>query len=157
MKKPKAVDLAVNALLISTLVDIAGSIVTGHRESGAWVVDACVYAFSVFLIFKIAKGKNWARVVTFAGFVLSVYVLMIFGMGAWAVSVGALPHFKGAALHIRYPYVHVVAGILDMLLTGYALWLLFTNPVCEWFERKQKDAAVVKNGAVAPRADAAER
>jgi hypothetical protein len=153
MKKPKAVDLAVNALLMGTIVEIAGNILSGDHGLGGWVVDMCTYAFSLFLVFKIAKGKNWARVVMLAGFVLGIYCMMMFGLGAWAVSHGVLPRLKGAEV----THARLGAAFVDTLLTGYAIWLLFSKPACEWFESKQKEAAAVKNGAAIPRAGATER
>jgi len=75
-------------------------------------------AISAFLIFRIAAGNNWARIVYFVVFVTDVIVLSFMLADFWQSLLNSILLMTGAGLQ------------------AYAMFLLFTQPARSWFLRK---------------------
>jgi hypothetical protein len=69
---------------------------------------------SAWVVFKIGAGKHWARSSLMWGFALEV---------AWT----ACPPYHGV--------MDFLTGAPDIIMQGYALYLLYTKPGCEWFQQ----------------------
>jgi hypothetical protein len=81
-------------------------------------VVVCTYAVLILLVLKIARGRNWARIV----------FLILFIIG----TVPTLPIVRDELE--RAPLVGALS-ILQILLQIWVLVLLFTKPGSAWFRK----------------------
>ena len=88
-------------------ISSVGSIVFGT------IFDAGVL---IFFIWKISQGRNWTRITLLIMFLLGGLV------APWAIS--RVPH---------YPPIGWVIFVVQTILQGYALFLMFTNPGSDFF------------------------
>jgi hypothetical protein len=118
-KKPRQVDIAVAMLWASLFI---GLIKLLDREEtipiGPYVLAV---VFSMFLFFKISAGRNWARI---------IYLVL------WLLG---LVEYVPAAVD-NFPHSPVVAAVFLVQpgLSGYGLYLLFTRPGNDWFQRVER-------------------
>jgi len=118
-ERPRNVALAMKLLWASFALGIP-SAVQGFLETPAlWfvVVTLLVTTFAVFLYFKLASGRNWARIV----------LTGLVALGSLALAAPAEPRL-------------LVLQILDfgcLALELVAVWLLFTRDAAVWFRPVQ--------------------
>jgi len=122
--RPRSVGTAVTLLWISLAVGIAKvALDFTHLRAMAPVgftlfVLVCTFAVLILLVLKIARGRNWARIV----------FLILFIIG----TVPTLPVVRDELE--RAPLV----GALSSLQIGLQIWvlvLLFTKPGSAWFRK----------------------
>jgi hypothetical protein len=88
--------------------NIEGYTLTSHQIlMGAIIGYGALALFSAFVIYKIGKGKKWARGSLVAGFLLELAML-------------AMPPYH-------------IADLPDIGLQAYALFLLYSAPARSWF------------------------
>jgi hypothetical protein len=80
-----------------------------------------VYAVTVFLIYQISKGKNWAR-----------WLLLVIVAIAFPLSI--LPTFDS----ITHNPVHALLGFLQLALYIFAMVFLFHGSSSGWFGAARK-------------------
>jgi uncharacterized membrane protein len=81
-----------------------------------------IYAVSVFLIYQISKGKNWARWL----------FLMIFAI---AFPLSVLPTLDA----ISHNPIHALMGLIQLGLYIVAMLYLFHRSSTEWFGSRKAD------------------
>jgi len=128
IQKPQSVSTAINLLWISIAIRLVSASIEYFNTVGVLASDAPTrfshflvvfgFAISVFLIFKIAAGKNWARIVYFVVFVTDVIVLPFMLADFW----------QSLLINVLF--------MTEAGLQAYALFLLFTQPARSWFLRK---------------------
>jgi hypothetical protein len=82
-----------------------------------WAIVLLVY---VFLVLKIRRGRNWARIIFLVLFIL-----------------GLFSGVKEVAIGFRYGLVSPILGALQVLLQGAALVLLFIPDSRDYFRKKE--------------------
>lgn len=123
--KPRAVTLAVYLLWGSIAIGLVKipldfSTLAAIPSPGlVWSVVVLVLAFLCLLIVKISSGRNWARI--------TYLVFFLIGL------IPALPTLTGE--FARSPILGVLS-IVQAIIQGYAVFLLFTNPGKTWFQKK---------------------
>lgn len=81
-----------------------------------------VYAVTVFLIYQISKGRNWAR-----------RILLVIVAIAFPLSI--LPIFES----IAYNTLHTLLGFLQLALYIFAMVFLFHGSSAGWFGALRKN------------------
>ena len=84
------------------------------------VTKSLLYAVSLFLIYQIGKGRNWAR--------WSMVVLF-----AISIPMYILPNFDA----LFHNPIHSLLGVLSLGLYIVALVFLFYRSSSEWFSKKK--------------------
>jgi len=124
-EKPRTVALAVNLLWASLAIGFAKipldlpSLAAVPSPGIVWPVVILLLAFICFVIFKISSGRNWARI--------TFLILFLIGL------VTAVPTL--ASEFARAPVVGILS-IVQGIVQGYAMYLVFTNPGKTWFQKK---------------------
>jgi len=122
LERPAKVVLAVKMLYIVVGLGIIRTAMTVMRHADVRspnfliIIKLLIYAASLFLIYQISKGKNWARWLLVVIFSLSIFLLF-------------LPTFASLAL---YP-VHSLLVFLQYTLYIVALVFLFHRNSSGWF------------------------
>lgn len=120
--KPAKVVLAVKLLYFIVGIGILRTAMTVIRHADVRSPEFLIlakgvyYAASLYLIYQVSKGRNWAR--------WSLVVLL-----AINVPLTILPAFES----ISYSPVHTVLGFLQLGLYLFALVLLFHESSSSWF------------------------
>ena len=137
MQKPQTVSTAVNLLWMSIAISLVSTSLKYVNTGGVLASDAPTlflhsvvvfgFAIRVFLIFKIAAGKNWARVVYFGVFMIDVTMLPFMLADCW----------QSLLINILF--------MTEVGLQSYALVLLFTQPARFWFLRTWRGHPDVTN------------
>lgn len=123
-QKPQSVALAVILLWASLGAGVVKMLLHQFRyastgsDAVAYTVIAVTLAIIVFLIVKIAAGKNWARIV----------FLVLFVIGTFPMAAVILDEFADA------PFMGALS-VAQIGLQAYALYLLFTQPGSAWFRK----------------------
>lgn len=123
VEKPIEVSRAVNCLWVSLALGFLKALIDMQHMSAQNApgfinfILVAVIAINALLIYKIAQGKNWARI--------TYLVLMVLGS---LPSVPLLMNEFG-----RSPILGAF-GIIQIGLQIFALWLLFTSPGKAWFK-----------------------
>lgn len=118
-RRPPTVDRAIMLLWAAVVIGAIGTLavftLSGTSLVGvlAGIVGVLIVAF---LITKIGVGRNWARIV----------LLVLFAIGVLQFLVSADVAFTFAPLLF-------LLGLLQLVLQGGALYLLFTPPGNAWF------------------------
>ena len=124
MQKPHTVSTAVNFLWTSLAVHLVSTLMKYFGAGGVLALDTSTLtivfqiAISAFLIFRIATGKNWARIVYSVLFVTDVIMLSFMLVTLW-----------------QFLLINILL-MTEAGLQAYALFLLFTQPARSWFLRK---------------------
>lgn len=141
--RPRRVSIAVILLFVPVIYGFAAEIVSWvggglaksvpqklanvhHVDLIIIVINACMFALNIFIIYKVFKGKNWARLLYLFYFVLGVTGLILMFM--------LLLHYPKASTqltHLRYE------AIVPLLFDFVALVLLYSGPSIPWFRRPQ--------------------
>ena len=120
--KPAKVGTAVVLMYIVVIIGISRTAMTVLRHIEVRTPDfyiiskGLIYVVSIFLIYKIGKGRNWARWA----------LLIIFAI---AIPLGVLPTFDS----IEHNPVHALLGIAQLAAFVAAVFLLFQRQSSEWF------------------------
>jgi len=129
MARPRSVTVAVALLAIGVLLGLLQNAIvwiSGDRGSitTPYIVGQVLgIVIAVWIYYKIAQGRNWARIVLL---VLYAFVIVAFGIGMWAISSGLVPIEKSAL------GFNLVLQVVQLLMDAVALYLLFV-PGREWF------------------------
>jgi hypothetical protein len=130
--KPKQVSQAVGLLVGSTVVGTGTTAIVGFSPNAltaglpfAIGILVLTLAILLFLIAKISAGRNWARI-TFT-------VLFVLG----------LPTCAALVLTDKFFQNPISGGVvlLQTIVQGWALVLLFTKPGSDWFKKHRLDAS----------------
>ena len=120
--KPAKIRTAVVLMYIVVIIGIARTAMTVMRHIDVRTPDlyiiskGLIYVVSIFLIYQIGKGSNWARWA----------LLVIFAI---AIPLGVLPTFDS----IEHNPVHALLGIVQLAAFVVAVFLLFQRQSSEWF------------------------
>lgn len=120
--QPAKVTLAVKMLYIVVGIGVLRTIMTVVRHADVRSPDFLImsklltYVFSVYLIYQISKGKNWARWALVVIFVVSIPLTI-------------LPAFDS----FSHNPIHNLLGFVQLGLYIYGLVLLFHRDVSGWF------------------------
>lgn len=93
---------------------------SGLSHWSVWSLLAFVFAFWALITLLIGRRHNWARVVTL--------ILFIAGL--------ALSVWEYEYLFDR-PTYSIVIEVVEVVMTGVALYWLFTEPAASWFRKSQ--------------------
>ncbi len=130
--RPPEVTRAVQLIWISIGLGILGLFLTPKEMPFGWVgisiVALLTIAIWAWIITKIARGRNWARI-TYLVLIALGYASMAF---TWQVQVVAL---KASPLS-------AILTIVEAVIAVYAIYLLFCGPANAWFRRAKGSGAV---------------
>jgi len=124
-EKPRAVALAVYLLWASIAIGFAKipldfQFLSAMPSPGLmWSVVVLVMAFFCLLIVKIASGRNWARITYLALFLL-----------------GLIPALPTLTSEFARSPILAILSIVQFIMQGYAIFLVFTSPGKTWFQKK---------------------
>jgi hypothetical protein len=130
MDKPKSVSTAVFLLYIALILGIIGGLIAIFSQSAAQGMPAqqmspaggiiaiiIVALINWFFIFKIGRGRNWARIVYLILFILGV-IGWILGFTTAMETQGLLP---------------VIIGLVNLVLVLIAMILVFSGRGAAYF------------------------
>jgi hypothetical protein len=123
--RPPEVTRAVLLIWISIGLGILGLFIAPREMPFGWVgigiVALLTLAIWAWIITKIARGRNWARI--------TYLVLIVLGYGSmaftWQVQIATL---KASPLS-------AVLTVVEAVIAVYAIYLLFSGPASAWFRR----------------------
>ena len=133
VERPRAVTRAVHLLWISLVIGVAAGIdsfgdtpndVTSRAVT--IVFEAFWFGIPAWLIFKLARGRRWART--------TYTILAVISYGLLALS------WTETMKHLAEEPYQVVLLIGAASTELIALYLLFTKPSNQWFERPMRPA-----------------
>ena len=121
--RPAKIRTAVALMYVVVILGIARTTMTVMRHLDVRTPDlyiiskGLIYVASIFLIYRISKGRNWAR-----------WALLV--ILAIAIPLGVLPTFDS----IEHNPIHALLGFVQ--LTGFvvAVFLLFQPQSTNWFK-----------------------
>ena len=119
---PAKVALATKLLYVVVGIGVIRTVMTVMRHIDVRSPDFLImtkvgiYAFSLYLVYQIGKGKNWTRWALVAIFVIHLPLTI-------------LPAFQS----LSHNPVHTLLGFLQLGLYIYALALLFHRDVSGWY------------------------
>jgi hypothetical protein len=126
--KPKVVVLAVRLLYASIAIVFIRGIIVGFKfNTDVPLASVVLFLFFVcgivcFLIYKISRGRNWARI---------VYLLLYLTGNYFTI----LPLFRSVAV---YPLTGIL-GIGHAVMELIALVMLFLSPANLWFKAERSE------------------
>lgn len=125
--RPAKVALAVKMLYLVVGIGILRTAITVMRHADVrsphFLISAkfVIYAVSLFLVYQIGKGRNWARWSLVVIFVCNIPLTILPAFGSFSL----VP-------------VHTLLGFLQLGLYIFALVLLFHAGSSEWFGMAKK-------------------
>jgi hypothetical protein len=126
-ERPKEVTLAVKLLWTSLLLGVAGMFLQPLNATapaqwiGVIIGAGAVFAIWAWIVSKIAKGRNWARVL--------FLVLVILGL---VVTVLVMP--TAMAIYRARP-LNGVISLINVVIEVVTMYLLLTAPARAWFKQ----------------------
>jgi hypothetical protein len=133
VERPRVVTRAVALLWISFLAALVSSYldVAFPEDAGAdsvwigiFVITTIWLAVVAWLIFKLARGRNWAR------FLYLILAVLSYGLLAFA--------WQEFAADFRNEPVKAAVGVAGMTMELVAMYLLFTKPANAWYAQPMK-------------------
>ncbi|MCP3868359.1 MAG: hypothetical protein GY703_09745 [Gammaproteobacteria bacterium] len=124
-ERPAKVTLAVKLLYLVVTLGIVRTVITIMRHlevrSPDFLIYAkvTIYALSVFLIFQIGRGKNWARWALIAIFIIHLPLTIIPTINSFSINP-----------------IHASLGMVQLVLYIAALLLLFHGSASGWYTRQ---------------------
>ena len=121
-ERPAKVADAVRLLYLVVVIGVVRAAMTVIRHADVRSPDfliftkLVVYAASLFLIYEMGKGKNWARWMLVVIFAISIPLII-------------LPNFEA----IFHNPIHAILGVGQLGLYLVALLFLFHGSSAEWF------------------------
>ncbi|HEV3050632.1 MAG TPA: hypothetical protein VGX50_10000 [Longimicrobium sp.] len=128
--RPAAVSNAVGLFYISLVMGVVRAMVdwrtlTQHASTGFTLfVLACTFGLLLLLIHFVNQGRNWAR--------LALLVLFVLG-----TPFAVLPLLEALGAHP----LSGILGILQVVLQGSGLAMLFSAQARRWFDPAERDAS----------------
>ena len=122
LERPAKVVTAVRMLYLLIVIGIIRTAMTVMRHADVRsphtliVTKLLIYAVTVFLIYQISKGKNWAR-------------WLLLAIATIALPLSILPTFDA----ISHNPVHTLLGFLQLGLYVVAMVFLFHRSSSAWF------------------------
>jgi len=122
LERPAKVVTAVRMLYLLIVIGIIRTAMTVMRHADVRsphtliVTKLLIYAVTVFLIYQISKGKNWAR-------------WLLLAIATIALPLSILPTFDA----ISHNPVHTLLGFLQLGLYIIAMVFLFQQSSSDWF------------------------
>jgi hypothetical protein len=129
-ERPKEVTLAVRFLWLSVALGAVGMLMRQLKPSAPaqmfeWLIAAgVVFAIWAWIVTKIARGRNWARIL--------FIVLAIVGLIVAAVS---LPFT--IQVYTAEPLTGILS-LVQLILEAATLYLLLTAPARAWFKQSHE-------------------
>jgi hypothetical protein len=130
--RPDMVSKAITLLYVTLGIGLLRTILEAPRlsksSSLAFVlfVGIFVLGFTWLIVYKIAKGRNWARITFLILFVLGIPLSVVPLLQSLAVNL-----FSG------------LLGICQVIIQVISLVLLFLKPSSEWFKRMKENAGPI--------------
>ena len=127
-QKSDEVVLAAKMLYLVVVVGITRTVMTVVRHvdvrSPYFLISVklCIYVISIFVIYQLSKGKNWARWTLLAIFTLCIPLVI-------------LPIFDSFS---HSPF-NSLLGLLQLALFVYSFVLIFCNKSSAWFKQARGD------------------
>ena len=127
-QKSDEVVLAAKMLYLVVVVGITRTVMTVVRHvdvrSPYFLISVklCIYVISIFVIYQLSKGKNWARWTLLAIFTLCIPLVI-------------LPIF-GSFSHSPF---NSLLGLLQLTLFVYSFVLIFCKKSSAWFKQARGD------------------
>jgi hypothetical protein len=127
-QKPDEVALAAKMLYLVVIVGITRTVMTVVRHvdvrSPYFLISVklCIYVISLFVIYQISKGKEWARWALVAIFIICIPLVV-------------LPIFDS----FSHSPVNSLLGLLQLALFVYSLVLIFCKKSSAWFKQEKGD------------------
>jgi hypothetical protein len=127
-QKSDEVVLAAKMLYLVVVVGITRTVMTVVRHvdvrSPYFLISVklCIYVISIFVIYQLSKGKNWARWTLLAIFTLCIPLVI-------------LPIF-GSFSHSPF---NSLLGLLQLALFVYSFVLIFCKKSSAWFKQARGD------------------
>ena len=125
-QKPAEAVLAAKMLYLVVVVGITRTVMTVVRHVDVrspyflMSVKLSIYVISVFVIYQLSKGKNWARWSLVAIFTI-------------CIPLAILPIFDS----FSHSPVHSLLGLLQLALFVYSFVLLFCKKASTWFKQEK--------------------
>jgi hypothetical protein len=126
LEKPAKVAHAIKMLYLVVGIGVIRTMITVIRHFDVRspyfliVTKSLLYAISLFLIYQIGKGRNWARWSMVVLFVISIPMYI-------------LPNFDA----LFHNPIHSLLGVVSLGLYIVALVFLFQQSSSEWFSGKK--------------------
>lgn len=123
ISRPEKVTTAVILLYVALIIGVLQSIMLASLLVRTSPIEHVIFIFSSligviwFLIYKISRGCNWARI--------SILVMFI---------VGALFLLQAFLESLAVSPIYGLLGIAQILIQAVALILLFQKPSSDWFK-----------------------
>ena len=123
-QKSDEVVLAAKMLYLVVVVGITRTVMTVVRHvdvrSPYFLISVklCIYVISLFVIYQLSKGKNWARWTLLAIFTICIPLVI-------------LPIFDS----FSHSPVHSLLGILQLALFVYSFVLIYCKKSSAWFNK----------------------
>lgn len=120
--RPQKVVIAVRLFYVVVGIGVIRSAITIFRHADVRsphfliLLMLLIYIGSLFVIYQLSKGKNWARFSMVAIFIISIPLVI-------------LPNFASFA----HNPIHSILGFLNILLYILGLALIFHNSSSSWF------------------------
>lgn len=134
--RPRSIVVAVYSIGVSTVIGLVSLFLSfANQQSGMnglskllifFVIP--VYAFTIFMVYKIYEGKNWARFFFLIGCILALVAMPNYIKNEFTQSI-----FLG------------VLFVLQWVLNLYSLFLLYSKSGGEWFKRYVGKQTVIKS------------
>ena len=127
-QKPAEAVLAAKMLYLVVVVGITRTVMTVVRHvdvrSPYFLISVklCIYVISLFVIYQLSKGKNWARWTLLAIFTLCIPLVI-------------LPIFDS----FSHSPVNSLLGLLQLALFVYSFVLIFCKKSSAWFKQARGD------------------
>ena len=122
---PQNVKWAVCLLYTVTAIEVLQTIIY-TSEMNRMTIGLLVHCFFLVVIYRISKGRNWARVF----YLVSVIFVLLFAVGA------ALHGFEVPAHRLPTTTGGIILGLTEKLAEIVATVLLFIRPASQWFQDK---------------------
>ena len=122
-ERPAKIGSAVALMYMVVILGIVRTTMTVMRHLEVRTPDlyiiskGSIYVFSIFLIYMVGKGHNWARWA----------LLVILGI---AIPLGVLPTFDS----MEHNSVHALLGFVQIAGFVVAVFILFQRQSSEWFK-----------------------
>ena len=127
-QKPDEVVLAAKMLYLVVVVGITRTVMTVVRHvdvrSPYFLISVklCIYVISLFVIYQLSKGINWARWTLLAIFTICIPLVI-------------LPLFDS----FSHSPVHSLLGLLQLALFVCSFVLIFCKKSSAWFKQSRGD------------------
>ena len=126
-ERPREIVIAIWLVVIAQLVNWAGLMITWDYQMAVQALGIFIFsqvvgiAFAVWLYYKIYQGRNWARIL--------LLILTAIGLASLLI-----PDVTQELL--AQPIVMTTLMVIQYILHGAILWLLFVSPGRLWFRKK---------------------